>query len=453
MRKRITLFLLAFFCIANASFAVLEMHVSPNFDGKNTELYLYANSGKKVLVSNFSTDGPLSRDLIGTAKVSRPINATFMYEEENDRYPRSNKAFVQIDKKKIKWFYNNTHTNTIFGNSVAYVLTGCDFDGDGITELAVVNTDRNRVTYRNTINNVNTRIRLPRKGYNSIICADVLGNGEMQIVAKKQLNKKPFFIDVVDKNSSVKYRGVRFGGKSTTQGSIIALDINNDGKDEIGFVRKAAKNNKTQVIFLKNINNLKEGTARYNLPRAVVITDNMYSITPSYANNALGFNYKSRGKFYNYNITTKKNVQFNAVSNVFGNIKPKNINLVKKSEMFKLAKTSTSTNSKAVQCDTNRGKGNGFLWKGVGEAYGHVSVAILPIYNKASTCQVVASDNSKSEDMWCSSQGANPWGGVKRQHWRARSTCRSFKTPSILRCKIGNKWNCWTISSPCARIE
>ena len=75
------------------------------------------------------------------------------------------------------------------------------------------------------------------------------------------------------------------------------------------------------------------------------------------------------------------------------------------------------------------------------------------IYNKATSCQVVASDGSNTIGMWVSSQSANQWNGVGRQHWRAKATCKSMKTPSVLRCQIGGKSHCWTISSPCARLE
>lgn len=105
-------------------------------------------------------------------------------------------------------------------------------------------------------------------------------------------------------------------------------------------------------------------------------------------------------------------------------------------------------------CQNMRGTGNGFLWKGKGEAYGGVPVAILPIFNKATSCVVEGENGNGATSMWCSSQSANPWNGVGRQHWRGRVKCGSMKKPSILRCKIGGKWNCWKINNPCqGRIE
>lgn len=108
---------------------------------------------------------------------------------------------------------------------------------------------------------------------------------------------------------------------------------------------------------------------------------------------------------------------------------------------------------RANKCDTWYGLGNGFLWK-QGEAYGHVPVALMPIYKRASACLLEDSNGNKTSDMWCSAQSANPFAGVGRQHWRARYGCRAYKKPTILRCKFGTKWGCWRISDPCAgRIE
>ena len=433
-----------------------EPCISPNFLSCNTDLFIYTDnqSTKKVDNAYINPSGESGAWQLGTASKTRPINYTSLFQDSRAEF--SEKAYVEVNGNELKWYEGRTQKNTIFGKSSSHILTGCDFTGDGESELVVVNGKN--VQYKNNITGRTSSITLPKSSYNYIICADVLGNGTSQIIAKKQVTvtqnrvtKKVWKTDVIDKNSRVRYKNITFGGNA--QGNIIALDINDDGRDEIGFVKKASST-RTQVIFLNNISKPKAGVTKYTIPRLVSKTNGVFDISPAVLNISKNFYYKTKDGFYNYNITTNKNEKFEKVARFFPNVSISKIKMVKKSELFQLTSSSSGGGSTGkVQCDVNRARGNGFLWKGVGEAYGHVSVAIMPIYNRASSCQVVASDGSNTIGMWVSSQSANPWKGVGRQHWRAKATCKSMKTPSTLRCQIGGKSHCWSIPSPCARLE
>ena len=448
MKKFLIISLLAVcsinFISANKTYAS-DAYVTPSFTTFETELYLFADnkSTKKVKNAAFPYDEDYSTWELGTAGKSRSINA--ITNNNKRMIGLTTKSYVELNGSKIKWSFQVPKKTITFGTSNQYVLTGCDFNGDSMIDPAVYSGKV--IQYKVSITGSTKKIKLPKKGYTQIICADVTGNGESEVIAAK-LNSKKFMIDVIAKNSKVLYKNVKIGG--TKLGTLVALDINYDGKDEIGVARKAS-NTVTRVIFANNLSKPASGVTTVQIPKLVTTTNNIFDITPALFGGNLGFNYRAKDGFYNYNFTDRVNEKFGAVSRVFNGYAVKNINLVKKSELFKL--TSNGGGSGKVQCDVNRARGNGFLWKGVGEAYGHVSVAIMPIYNRASSCQVVASDGSNAIGMWVSSQSANPWKGVGRQHWRAKATCKSMKTPSVLRCQIGGKSHCWSISSPCARLE
>ena len=432
------------FISANKSFAS-DAYVTPSFTTFDTELYLFADNktSKKVKNGVFPFEGKYSSWEFGTAGKSRSINAIANNNQRTSRL--TTKSYVELNNSKIKWYFEALKKTITFGTNKHQVITGCDFNGDGTTDPAIYS---GKVIQYKLLNSGSTKkINLPKKGYTQIICADVTGNGESEVIAGKLVSKK-FIFDVINKKSKVLHKNKKIGG--TKRGTLVALDINYDGKDEIGVTRKASSTS-TRVIFANNLSNAASGVKTVLIPKLVTTTNNIFDITPALFGGNLGFNYRAKDGFYNYNFTDRVNEKFGAVSRVFNGYAVKNINLVKKSELFKL--TSNGGGSGKVKCDVNRARGNGFLWKGVGEAYGHVSVGILPIYNKASSCQVVASDGSSTIGMWVSSQSANPWKGVGRQHWRAKATCKSMKTPSILRCQIGGKSHCWTISSPCARLE
>lgn len=431
------------FISANKSYAS-DAYVTPSFTTFDTELYLFADNktSKKVKNGVFPFEGNYSSWELGKAGKSRSINAIANNNQGTSRL--TTKSYVTLNNSKIKWYFEALKKTITFGTSKHQVITGCDFNGDGTTDPAIYS---GKVIQYKLLNSGSTKkINLPKKGYTQIICADVTGNGESEVIAGKLVSKK-FIFDVINKKSKVLHKNIKIGG--TKQGTLVALDINYDGKDEIGVARKASSTS-TRVIFANNLSNAASGVKTVSIPKVVTATNKVLNITPALFGGNLGFYYKTKDGFYNYNFNNDVNRKFSSIERVFGNMAASGLTLVKKSELINL---SSSVGSGSVQCDVNRTRGNGFLWKGVGEAYGHVSVGILPIYNKATSCQVVASDGSNTIGMWVSSQSANPWNGVGRQHWRAKATCKSMKTPSVLRCQIGGKSHCWTISSPCARLE
>lgn len=443
------LFFLSFALVLNASNAfsvVASVCQAPNFSTAScsTAMYLFAvDKAEKNLINSISEyDDPMDNWKYGD-KASTTINADFNGDGVTDP------AYVKLDGNNIKWYSKVFNKAISFGTRSTKVLTGCDFNGDGATDLAYYDGAKKIVYYRTASSSTKRKIKLKLKNYNYLLCDDVLGTGATQIIAKKKQSKKVkgktkyyWTTNVIDASSNVR-KNYKFG--SASQGSIIVQDVDGDGIKDVGYVVKASKK-KTNLVFKSSSRGTK---ITQSISKLVATTNGVFDITPAKLANTTGYYFKSGSDFYFVDIVNNSYTEFkNVVRQDFSGISASKINLVKASDSFAL-----SSGSNTKLCDVMRAKGNGFLWKGVGEAYGHVSVGILPIYNKATTCQVTATDGSTNVGMWCSSQSANPWKGVGRQHWRAKATCKSFKTPSYFRCKISGKWHCWTISSPCARIE
>ncbi len=465
MKKSIIASLLAIFMVGNAS-AMPKEGVAPIFDNSDyTQLYFYTHSiegaNETYLNVAYSPEKELFVDFFGEEDEGKTITGDFNGDGNTDY------AFVKVKGKNIRWRSKTVGTAVDFGGKKAKILTNCDFNGDGKTELVYVSGKT--AFYRTMDNSSVSEINLPKKEYKYMICADVLGAGYTQIIAKKQLTKKIrrktikyWVTDIITRDGAGDgntMKNIEFGG--TTQGNIFALDINGDGIREVGFARKGGSN-KTTVVFLDNLFSVTDGakptTTRFLFPRLAMSSNDAFEITPADLPNGPGFYLKNKNGFFSCTIADSNCTRIGKLSDIVSpealdnkkdlSVAMAKLFLVKDSDFFSIASESAGD----VQCDEWRGKGNGFLWKGKGEAYGGVSAGILPIYTKASTCQIV-SNAGKTESMWCSDNSANPWGGVGRQHWRSRQTCGHYTKPSTLRCNVKGKWQCWKLANPCDRIE
>ncbi len=467
MKKYIIASLLAILMVSNANAMLVENTVSPIFENSYyTQLYFYTHAvsaNKLYLNVSYSPDQKAVNPIFfGADNAGKTISGDF----DGDGY--TDYAFVKVEDKKIRWRSKTLDKTVDFGGKAAKILTNCDFNGDGKTELVYV---KDKIAYYRTMDDDTTsQIALPKKNYAHMICADVFGAGYTQIVAKKQLSKKVkkqivkyWVTDIITRdgaNDGNTMKNIKFGG--TTQGNLFALDINNDQVKEIGFAKKGGSN-KTIVVFLNNLFSVADGAdpevTRYTIPRLAMKSGDAFEITPAALTDGLGFYLKNKNGFFSYSITANDVTKIGKLSELVSSTAVDGADglsagmaklfLVKDSDFISLAGEDAGSD---VQCDVWRGKGNGFLWKGKGEAYGGVAAGILPIYTKATVCQIVSSAG-KSESMWCSAQGANPFGGVKRQHWRSRQTCGHYTKPSTLRCNVKGKWQCWKLANPCDRIE
>ncbi|MGI6681305.1 MAG: hypothetical protein ACOX3T_07490 [Bdellovibrionota bacterium] len=457
-------FVLLFSSNLNDAYAV---NVDFNANG-NTDFHLYGKNGNNVNFGHgfFLDDGQTASLTLG--KVKGEKIALGDYDGDN----KCDVGIVGVGKKKnfVVWKYSGISQDSRlskvnrFGSGKVRVLTGCDFNGNGKTDLAYI--DRKTLYYKD-FNGKQRQIKLPRANYKHVYCADVTGNGKDDFIGKKKgigllngkIQKNVWGYDVVTSRSIVLIRNVSFGDK--VQGSIIAHDINGDRKNEIGYVRKA--NDYSFLVFLNKLSLKNIETTRYIIPRNIKKIDRKFAINRGYFQDGVGFIYMGvDDNVYKYNLTTNKDTTFILSINTPDNIRKGSF--ARDINDFTITASSNNNNNNdnnnkspndnvnRVSCDITRGVGNGFLWKGRSESDGK-SVALLPIHTKASICYVVAGNNSRSESMR-NAGFANPHAGVLRQHWRANSFCTSFYRPSVLKCKVGSQWQCWNISDPCkSRIE
>lgn len=380
-------------------------------------------------------------------------------------------GFVRVNKKSnIMWRFKNYATKKDskakeFGKAGDVILYGCDFNGNGKKDIAYI--DGKKLYYKD-FGGKEKIIKLPRSKYTYVYCADVTGDGKDEFIGKKKgagyLNgaKKSdvWGHDVVSATKSkVLAKQIYFADPNvdcTRQKDIIALDVNSDGKKEMGFVKSDSQI--SWLVFSNDLNGT--STTSFYLPRGIKTINGNLQI---YAGNFLrgpGVVYKGDdNNTYSYIVPANVDTTYILPRSVPDNIKNGELGrgigfyTVKEDNSSQGGGSSGGSTGK-VSCDVQMSVGNGFLWKGRGSSYGGVSVAILPLRKHASTCTIVAGDNSKTDPMWRSAYAANPINGIGREHWRAKSLCSAFKKPSVLRCNIGNKWHCWNLANPCtARIE
>ena len=450
--------LASLFFVSNA-FAV---NVDYNVNGF-TDFHLYGTNNNKTNIDHgiFLDDGQTASLTFGNAKNEKM--ALGDYDGDN----KCDIGIVKKNKGDVIWQYKSLSQNNVseakkFGTGKIRVLTGCDFNGNGKTDMAYID---GKTLYYKDFSSKKKKINLPRSGYEYIYCADVTGNGKDEFIGKKKgvgiingkKEKNVWSYDVVTIKSKSKLKKKVFGER--VQGDIIAHDINGDGKNEIGYIKK--HDEYTYITFLNSLSG--NDVTTFVLPREIKKTNEKFDINKGYFKEGIGFIYKGKDEnVYKYSVDTETRRGVDTTF-IFAVNTPKNLKngtLARDINDFTINAGSGGNNGSnnndvtKAGCDVMRGTGNGFLWKGRGDAYGGVSVAVLPIYTKASSCSIVAADNSESGSMWCSSQSANPWNGVGRQHWRARALCSAYKKPSILKCKVGTQWQCWNIANPCqSRIE
>ncbi len=420
-----------------------------------TDFHLYgANNNNEIDHGLFFDDGTTSSMTFGNKKTDKIISGDFNGDNKSDI------GIVRKKVNKILWQYRDINSGlssnlVSFGSGTIKVLAGCDFNGNGKSEIAFI---KDKILSYRDFDGKKRAINLPRNDYTYFSCADTNGDGKDEFVGKKRgisyfngVKKKNLWgYDVVGRKSKVLLKQKAFG--DSAQGGIVIADIDGNGKDEIGYIRNAG--DKAFLVFLNNFK-LNE-TTQYVIPRVVKKTGKFFDISRAFFSDGVGYIYKGIDKnVYKYNLSTNTDTTFILALSTPSNIKSGN--LVNDVSTFNISGSSSGdgdSSSDIAGCDVVRGTGNGFLWKGRGESYGGVSVALLPVYTSASSCYVVAADNSKSEEMWCSAQSANPINGAGRQHWRAESQCSAFKKPSVLKCHVGNKWQCWKLEDPCkGRIE
>ncbi len=421
-----------------------------------TDFHLYGTNddGTNIDHGIFLDDGNTKSTTFGNKKTDKIISGDFNGDNKADV------GIIRVKNNKLLWRYKDIDTGLYsgfktFGSGSVKALSGCDFNGNGKTEIAFIDGKK---LYFKDFGGKKRTINLPRNGYTYYYCADVNGDGKDEFIGKKKgvayLNgdkgKNLWGYDVVTRGSKVLVKQKAFG--NFIQGGIVVADIDGDGKDNIGYIKN--ESDKAFFVFLNQING--NDTTQYYIPRVVNKTGKFFDISRAFFSDGIGFIYKGADKnIYKYNLTTGSDTTFILSLSTPSNIKSGT--LVKDIGIFNIKGSSSSDDDSSsnisVDCDVTRGVGNGFLWKGRSESNG-LPVALLPIYTKASECSVVASNNSRSDAMGCSAQSDNPYNGVGRQHWRAKVGCSTLKTPSVLRCKVGSQWQCWTISNPCqSRIE
>lgn len=149
------------------------------------------------------------------------------------------------DEDVLTWKVIPTTTDTAatvnFGEPGDSALYGCDFDGDGADDLAVISGKT--LTFRSWETDTTSTVRMVKR-LSKYDCADIDGDGADEIIGAKNRrlrNGRKAWYFFAWNNTGTRILNTKFG--SNVKG-LISVDLDNNGTAEIGYFRRARSQNR-----------------------------------------------------------------------------------------------------------------------------------------------------------------------------------------------------------------
>jgi hypothetical protein len=256
-------------------------HVRGDFTGDgSSDLVLVHNADEdatdSMVFSLFLADpgaaaGPIAQITFGNEKAS---DAPAIGDYDGDGLTDFGLTKVYRRKKEITWRFR-TYTNTsseevVFGVPGDKLLSGCDFEGDGFSDLAVIHGRKLR--FRNYAATKMTTVTLRTGRYRQVSCADLNGDGKDELVGKDRGTARlrrgnevrqirTWLLDAYSGDGARILKRARIG--RAAQDGIVAADIDGDGAAEAGYYRRL----KATTLFVFQGD---DGLERFTLDKALI---------------------------------------------------------------------------------------------------------------------------------------------------------------------------------------
>ncbi|MCO6430203.1 MAG: VCBS repeat-containing protein [Deltaproteobacteria bacterium] len=414
----------------------------------------------------FDFDGDGNADLVGYEiqrdgspnEIALTYQASSSGEVTRDEFGRSSEMAVPADydgdgitdlavvgpdeNDQLEWriklsSQEEEQVRSLFGQLGGTILAGCRFDGDAISDRTIFFGER-YLSIEKSIDLSVVTIDLGVTGIEDMTCGDITGDGIDEVIGYRLISSaarrkkasssaagRPFFYAWDAASGSIVLEQ-QFGD---SVGGILAADIDGDGIKEIGYSKKK-RNASKQIQFLKS-----GQTVTFTFPKFTRATAMR---SPAGGPDGIFLKGKKDDLFYKVpslsNPAVYEAVMLNDTENLLSGVNFGQPGPLKSKEP-----------ACQVHHESTDGT-NGFLWKPVSDTNG-LAVVILPEGVRLRKVRIVK--NSQTVESLYFAGNAN--GG--RDHWRSRRRASAFDSNITIMGVRGGLVHCWLVSDPLQRFD
>ena len=343
-------------------------------------------------------------------------------------------AIIKIIDNHYNWIIKENPDPIVFGENSDLAITGCDFNGDSLTDLSFLRG--NSLYFRTVKDPTITETPLRMVDLDSLIdltCGDLNGDGIDDIATLTPVPdvKNKYFLIVYD---TVSGRQI-FNKVVKRANQIIITDYNNDKRNDLGLSRSKQILNKkpNQIIYHRNL----------KLRSRVINTSNFSEMT-SY------FDQDENGPA---TILLKNGTRVSAIdpvnkSKLWTTRTKSNYSLLRKTHFYMPIPPQEDPEGNDICSEilpANDGV-EGFLWKG-SDHDGRIVVLLPSKYRNFNEVSIMKG-NEVLEDLYFSARANG-----NRQHWRGRNYPANFPNNSLVVAKRPKKTVCWLVENTAVRND